>query len=291
MTGASVLIFLLLAFPYRLSLEVIVYFVVCTAIALGLSLLVFCKLLNKENKQQEKKSLEASEKMEYDWQSAKEKEDFFAMWAHQIKTPISAMQLLLQADDCDVKACRQELFKIENYVEMALGFLRFDEMNQDLSFETVSLDRAVKQLVKKYATVFIHRHLSVEMRDLDVTILTDEKWFLFALEQVLSNALKYTKEGGVTIWSQKEGEKIGIYVKDTGIGIRAEDLPRVFEKGFTGYNGRIDKKASGLGLYLCKGIFDKLGNEIAITSAEGEGTCVKITCYPETVAKNDLSSD
>ena len=223
------------------------------------------------------------------WDKQREKEDFFALWAHQIKTPIAALQLLLQNEQTDARECRQELFKIESYVEMALNYLRFEEMSGDLVLGACDLESIVKQVVKKYSTIFIHRHLSVQLHDLEGTILTDEKWFGFVLEQVLSNALKYTKEGGVTIFARQRGDSKEIVIRDTGMGIRKDDLPRVFEKGYTGYNGRIDKKASGLGLYLCKGVCDKLGHKITITSQEGKGTDVIITVSPETVKASDLT--
>lgn len=205
------------------------------------------------------------------------KQDFFTMWAHQIKTPIAALQVLLQSEDTlDMADCRQELFKIDNYVGMALGYLRSESMENDLRIERYSLENMIKQIVKKYATVFIYRHLTVELKNLDCSVLTDEKWLIFALEQVISNALKYTMEGGICMEACRTKHGVELKISDTGMGIRQEDLPRIFEKGFTGYNGRIDKKASGLGLYLCKGILEKLGHSIRIDSKEGEGTTVFI---------------
>lgn len=188
----------------------------------------------------------------------------------------------------DVAACRQELFKIESYVEMALNYLRFEEMSNDLVLERNSLEQLVRQVVKKYAAIFIYNHISIQLEHLDYTVLTDEKWFCFVLEQILSNALKYTKQGSVKISAEESANGLKVSVKDTGIGIRSEDLPRIFEKGFTGYNGRMDKKASGLGLYLCKGVCEKLGHGISVASKEGEGTTVMITLQCEKVQQGDL---
>ena len=210
------------------------------------------------------------------------------MWAHQIKTPIAALNLLLQGEKQDVAACRQELFKIESYVEMALNYLRFEEMSNDLVLERNSLEQLVRQVVKKYAAIFIYNHISIQLEHLDYTVLTDEKWFCFVLEQILSNALKYTKQGSVKISAEESANGLKVSVKDTGIGIRSEDLPRIFEKGFTGYNGRMDKKASGLGLYLCKGVCEKLGHGISVASKEGEGTTVILTLQLEKVQQRDL---
>ncbi|MBR4670190.1 MAG: sensor histidine kinase [Butyrivibrio sp.] len=223
------------------------------------------------------------------WDELREKEDFYVLWVHQIKTPIAALNLLLQDPDKNEALCRQELFKIENYVEMSLNYLRFESMSNDLGLKSYNLESMVKQVVKKYSSVFIYNHIAVNMEDLDCDILTDEKWFCFVLEQILSNALKYTKKGSVTFYAEQDGNNVKLKVKDTGIGIRSEDIPRLFQKGFTGYNGRIDKKASGLGLYLCKSICDKLGHAISITSEEGVGTEVCITVAREKVKTSDLT--
>ncbi len=191
-------------------------------------------------------------------------------------------------DDQDVTACKGEVFKIERYVEMALGFLRFEEMGNDLELLSYELEPIVKQSVKKFAPMFISKHLSINLKDLNVKILTDEKWLSFVIEQLLSNAVKYTSSGGITIRTCTENEQLCIIIEDTGIGIRSEDLPRLFEKGFTGYNGRMDKKASGLGLYLCRSICDKLGHKISIESQENKGTKVTIRVTAENVSCGDL---
>ena len=220
--------------------------------------------------------------------SLEEMTDYYTMWAHQIKTPIAALNLLLQGEKQDAAVCRQELFKIESYVEMALNYLRFEEMSNDLVLERNSLEQLVRQVVKKYAAIFIYNHISIQLEHLDYTVLTDEKWFCFVLEQILSNALKYTKQGSVKISAEESANGLRVLVKDTGIGIRSEDMPRIFEKGFTGYNGRMDKKASGLGLYLCKGVCEKLGHGISVASKEGDGTTVMITLQCEKVQQGDL---
>ena len=221
------------------------------------------------------------------WEQMREKEDFFALWAHQIKTPIAALKLLFQDEEPSIGDCKRELFKIENYVSMALNYLRFDDMSGDLVLERCQLEPLIKQVVKKFSTIFIYQHLTVELKDLDKEILTDEKWFSFVLEQILSNALKYTKTGGIKIFA-RDNAGIEIVIRDTGVGIKSEDLPRVFEKGYTGYNGRIDKKASGLGLYMCKGVCDKLGHKIRIESEVGRGTDVIITVLREKISASDV---
>ena len=288
-------VFLLLMFVvsdlYQLPAEYVFYL---TSIFLILWVMVFCmqyRLFRKRTEQYEKELKETRERKSEEsrhWEELQEKQDFFALWAHQIKTPIAALNLLLQEEEQDIAACRQELFKIESYVEMALNYLRFEEMSNDLVLERNSLEQLVRQVVRKYATIFIYNHISIQLEHLDYTVLTDEKWFCFMLEQILSNALKYTKQGSVKIYAEETENGLHIFVKDTGIGIKREDLPRIFEKGFTGYNGRMDKKASGLGLYLCKGVCGKLGHEISVSSKEGEGTTVILTLQCEKVQQGDL---
>ena len=223
------------------------------------------------------------------WQHYQENEDFFALWAHQIKTPIAALTVLLQEEDPDIAASRQELLKIEGYVEMALGYTRYENMGNDLVLESQPLDQLVKNVVKKYSTMFIYKHLSVQLDHLEYHVLTDEKWFSFVLEQLLSNALKYTTQGGIHIYGEEDSDGLHVIVQDTGIGIREEDLPRVFEKGFTGYNGRVDQKASGLGLYLCKGICTKLGHRLTIESELEKGTRVMIGLQQDRLIAADLT--
>ena len=283
MIGISVL--------YDIPAEYMAYLIIVNVAAWLVVLCIqYCSFKKKnEAYREELRNLQSNKREEKQkWENLREKQDFFALWTHQIKTPIAAMHLLLQSEETDTASCRQELFKIENYVEMALNYLRFEDMSNDLVLERNSLETLVRQTVKKYAFVFIHNHIAIKLEDLDYTVLTDEKWFCFVLEQILSNALKYTREGSVTIFAEQSDNRLRLIIRDTGIGIRSEDMPRIFEKGFTGYNGRIDKKASGLGLYLCKGICEKLGHRIEVISMEGKGTDVCITMPCENVAQEDL---
>ncbi|MBP5669745.1 MAG: HAMP domain-containing histidine kinase [Lachnospiraceae bacterium] len=200
--------------------------------------------------------------------------EYFTTWAHQIKTPIASMRLRLEAEDSTfARGVSEDLFRIESYVEMVLTYLRLGEGGSDYVFRGVELDDVIKGSLRKYASQFIGHGVRLIYEPVDMKVITDEKWFSFVLEQLLSNALKYTPAGSVTIG--KMGEDT-LFVKDTGIGIAAEDLPRIFEKGYTGKNGRIDKKASGLGLYLCKRICDNLGIMISATSVVDEGTQVTL---------------
>lgn len=199
--------------------------------------------------------------------------DYYTMWVHQIKTPISAMDLILQGSESETSdELKIQLFRISQYADMVLAYLRTDDKGSDFLFANYGLDGIVRQAVRKYAFIFIKKHLTLDVQDIDLTVLTDEKWLVFVIEQLISNAVKYTHSGGVTIYA--EGRCLCI--KDTGIGIATEDLPRICERGFTGVNGRIDKHASGIGLYLVNMILKKLGHSIVFDSTLGEGTTARI---------------
>lgn len=220
--------------------------------------------------------------------------DYYSMWVHQIKTPISAMKLLLEAEReelgqliCDdeqsqcllsdnMDSFEDELFRIEEYVSMALQYQRVSSTENDFVLEKVSVDGVIRDTIKKYAKIMIRRHIGMNYSGTGQEVYTDGKWLAFMLEQILSNAIKYTPQGFVTIETAEEKDRFFITIKDTGIGIKAEDLPRVFEKGYTGYNGHADKKATGIGLYLCRQMADKLGHTIRMESEIGKGTKVWI---------------
>lgn len=220
--------------------------------------------------------------------------DYYSMWLHQIKTPISAMKLLLEVEReelgqliCDdeqsqyllsdnMDSFEDELFRIEEYVSMALQYQRVSSTENDFVLEKVSVDGVIRDTIKKYAKIMIRRHIGINYSGTGQEVYTDGKWLAFMLEQILSNAIKYTPQGFVTIETAEEKDRFFITIKDTGIGIKAEDLPRVFEKGYTGYNGHADKKATGIGLYLCRQMADKLGHTIRMESEIGKGTKVWI---------------
>lgn len=163
-----------------------------------------------------------------------------------------------------------ELFRIEQYAEMALSYIRLESRESDFVIKEYNLDDIIRQAIHRYAPQFIRRKLRLVYEPTEVKVLTDEKWLLFILEQIISNAVKYTPSGTVTI-RVTEDKKLS--VEDTGIGIAPEDLPRIFEKGFTGYNGRNDKKATGLGLNLCRKAAEHLNVGIAVESKPGVGSC------------------
>lgn len=224
---------------------------------------------------------EESRRREQDGWEQKEadRRDYYLMWTHQIKTPISALKLLVEENS----GCRnsflmqEELFKIEQYVEMVLTFQRLEGMASDLVLQEYELAPLLRQAVRKYSVLFINKGLSVELPEGKEKVLTDEKWFSFCLEQLLSNSIKYTERGGIRFLVEEGEREIRLSISDTGIGIRPEDLPRIFEKGFTGYNGRLDKKSTGIGLYLCRRVFERLGINVSAESSPGLGTSMALT--------------
>jgi hypothetical protein len=206
--------------------------------------------------------------------------DYYTLWAHQIKTPIASMRLHLQAEDSALsRQLSADLLRIEQYVEMVLMFLRLDSASTDYLFQTCDLDALVRSCIKKFAGEFIRRKVRLDYTPAAAQIVTDEKWLAFVIEQILSNALKYTPSGG-TVAIYLEGGEGGapqaLCIRDTGIGIAPEDLPRIFDKGYTGWNGRADRQASGIGLYLCRRVCDALGHSLAAASAPGAGTTLRI---------------
>ena len=224
-----------------------------------------------------KRLLDESETARRD--DAKESMDYYTTWVHQIKTPISTMKMMLEGEDSEEsRSLLSELFRIEQYAEMALSYIRLGDDSSDYVFKEYDLDGIIRDAVRKYAPQFIRKKIGLNYGGTDVKVLTDEKWLRFVIEQVLSNSIKYTREGSVTITVTPE--KV-LKIADTGIGIAPEDVPRIFEKGFTGYNGRSDKKSTGLGLYLCKTACSRLSHKISAESAPGKGTVISIDLSSE----------
>lgn len=210
-------------------------------------------------------------------EAGRDADEYYALWTHQIKTPIAAMRLLLQSSQLKMDKgskthLAQELFRIEQYVDMVLQYQRLSSLQSDLLFQRHNLDVLVKTAAKNCATMFIHKGLPLQVQGVTGSVITDQKWFVFVLEQLYTNALKYTAAGGeVRVYSQNPSTLV---VEDTGIGIPPEELPRVFERGFTGAVGRSERSSTGIGLYLCRRIMERLGFGITIESVLGEGTRV-----------------
>lgn len=195
--------------------------------------------------------------------------DMMRVWTHQMKVPLASLDLIAQTL---LPELQKQTFELENYLTILLEYLRVQNIATDFRFEVVNIRELVNQVVKKYARQFIHKNLNVTIVG-NAMIKTDAKWLTVAVEQIINNAVKYTESGGLRI----EITDQQLRMTDSGIGILASDLPRLFSHGFTGYNGRLDKKSSGLGLYLSKLVLDKLSCDITVTSKIDVGTTVTIS--------------
>lgn len=196
--------------------------------------------------------------------------DYYTTWVHQIKTPISVMRMLISEEDTERnRALMEEVFRIEQYVEMVLSYLRLGSDTTDYVIKEYDLDAILRDAVHKYAPLFVRKRIRLDYEQTAETVITDRKWLDFIICQIFDNAIKYTPKGSVSI-SVCSGKVLKI--SDTGIGIEEEDLPRIFEKGFTGYNGRAGRKSTGLGLYLCKMAADNLNHRLWAESKPGMGT-------------------
>lgn len=209
---------------------------------------------------------------------------YYTLWAHQIKTPLAAMRLMLaERDDAQARELRLELSRVERYVDMALCYLRLDGSETDYVFARVAIEPLVRACVRQFAPQFIHKRLHLALEPLPGEVLTDEKWLSFVIEQLLSNAVKYTPSGGnVRIGLSAPGV---LFIEDTGAGISAQDLPRIFEQGFTGRNGRADKRASGIGLALSARVMARLGHAISCESTPGQGTRMTLDLRSRALAR------
>lgn len=257
---------------YFLAFEIIVFFYMVY--------LVFMAFLNKKEenlKTQIQELQETNLNLRNDF-LAKEKElqEYFLIWIHQIKTPITAGKLICDGDieNENVKNIKKELIYIEDYTNMALSYLKMANHNTDMDISLVNLDDIIRPLIKKYAILFISNNIKLEYEKLNIKVITDSKWCMVVIEQLLSNAIKYTKNGIVSIsFNEKENY---LEIKDNGIGIKDSDLPKIFDKGYSGFNGRQNQKSTGIGLFLVKQILDKLGQKVKLESKLGEGTSVKV---------------
>ena len=257
---------------YVLAFEIVIFFFIVY--------LIFMAFLNKKEKKlknQIQELEEANLNLRNDF-LAKEKElqEYFLIWIHQIKTPITAGKLICDSDieNENIKNIKKELIHIEDYTNMALSYLKMINHNTDMDISLVNLDDIINPLIKKYAILFISNNIKLEYKKLNVKVITDSKWCMVVIEQLLSNAIKYTKNGIVSIsFNEKENY---LEIKDNGIGIKDSDLPKIFDKGYSGFNERQNQKSTGIGLFLVKQILDKLGQKVKLESKLDEGTNVKV---------------
>ena len=208
---------------------------------------------------------------------------YFLMWLHQIKTPMTVSKLLLEKpDDTTNTKLKMQLMYIEQYINMAMNYLKMIDHSTDMDITEVNLDDIIKNLLKKYSLLFIHNHISLEYQSNLAYVISDSQWLTILIEQILSNALKYTENGKIAI--QYLEEKHALEIRDTGIGIRSEDIPKIFDRGYSGFNGRMNEKSSGLGLYLARKISERLNIQIEVESKLSKGSIFRLV-FPTNLTK------
>ena len=208
---------------------------------------------------------------------------YFLMWLHQIKTPMTVSKLLLEKpDETTNTKLKMQLMYIEQYINMAMNYLKMIDHSTDMDITQVNLDDIIKNLLKKYSLLFIHNHISLEYQSNVTHVISDSQWLTILIEQILSNALKYTENGKIAI--QYLEDKHALEIRDTGIGIRSEDIPKIFDRGYSGFNGRMNEKSSGLGLYLARKISERLNIQIEVESKLSKGSIFRLV-FPTNLTK------
>ena len=224
------------------------------------------ELTNDEKIEELEKQIENMRNDYISWQ--KDIQEYFSMWVHQIKTPITCLEILTE-DNTEIK---MQLKSIDNYTNMAINYLKLNLHEKDMDISAVDVDNLLNILVKKYSLLFINSHISLDFRKNGLKCITDSKWLSVLLEQILSNAIKYSENSQIILDSFKKDNSVVILIEDYGIGIPEEDINRIFDKGYSGFNGRLKQKSSGLGLYLAKSIADKLDITLKVDSTVGQGS-------------------
>ena len=239
------------------------------------------KILKNTIEAIDKSMLENVNKYKYMTEDYKE---YIELWIHEIKIPIAASKMVIENNKNEVtKSIDEELNKVENYIEQALFYARSNTVEKDYYIRKVVLKEIVNESIKKNKSSLIQEKISINIHNLDIEVNTDNKWIVFILNQIIQNSIKYRKKEKsiIEIYANQGKENVILYVKDNGIGIRQGEITRVFEKGFTGTNGRLsNKKSTGIGLYLCKKLCNKLGIGIELNSVQNEGTEIRLV-FPQ----------
>ena len=248
---------------------------------LSLEIILFCMLifLIKEwmNYVKEENILQEMENIQIENKTLRNKmieerndlEEYFLLWIHQIKTPITVCNLILGKPDADYRL-KEQIFYIEDYTNMAMNYLKLKTRASDMDICEADLDSIISGVIKKYSIIFIEKKIKLNYKKTEAKVVSDTKWLSILLEQVISNALKYTKSGEITILYDNKTNKLT--VKDTGIGIPAKDIKKIFDRGYSGFNGRMNEKSSGLGLYMVGKIAEILNVEIEVKSELNVGS-------------------
>ncbi len=240
------------------------------------------KILKSSLEQIDKSMLEHVNKYKYLQEDYKE---YIELWIHEIKIPIAASKMVIENNKNEAtKSIDEELNKVEDYIEQALFYARSNNVEKDYYIKESNLKDIVNESIKKNKSILIQNKMLINIHDLDKIVHTDSKWIIFILNQIIQNSVKYKKQDNnseIEIYSKQGKENVILYIKDNGIGIKKGEITRAFEKGFTGTNGRLqNKKSTGIGLYLCKKLCDKLGIAIELNSIQNEGTELRLV-FPE----------
>lgn len=260
---------------FYLSLEIVTF---CLLIYLFICWVTFKK---KENLQEQVNQLLIENRQLKNTIDIERKdlEEYFLLWVHQIKTPITVSDLILQKEKnpytCQLK---EQMFYISEYTNMAINYMKLKDRQADMDIAEVEIDKLLKSLLRKYSGLFIDKNISLDYQPIDTKIITDARWATILIEQILANALKYTNSGKITLSFDRD--KNALKVKDTGIGIKSEDINKIFDRGYSGFNGRINEKSSGIGLYLVKKIAILLNIKIEVCSTVNVGSEF-IICFPK----------
>ena len=212
-------------------------------------------------------------------QQQKDYKEYIESWVHEIKIPITSVKLLCENNKSDITTkIDEEIEEINNFVEQALFYARMDQVSNDFMIKNINLNNVIKNVLARNKKIMIQNNMKVELNNVNTNCYTDEKWLEFIINQIIQNAIKYRKEKNaniiITIYENKEN--VILNIKDNGIGIKTSEIDRIFDKGFTGTNGRNQKKSTGIGLYLCKRLCQEIGMEIEANSKENEFTEIKI---------------
>ncbi|MDO5062321.1 MAG: sensor histidine kinase [Peptostreptococcaceae bacterium] len=270
----KILLFSMLIFGATWTLSGVdlqVYIYTCVLIIFFVSIYWSIRYVNFVEELKLKEELEELRQQKLDIENSlirerKEVQEYFLLWLHQMKTPITAANLLAQDDKQEaeerIRSMRQELIRIENYSNMAMNYLKLINPGTDLEFDFVDLDDIVRVIIKRYSIFFISGKIKLDYEEINKKVLSDGKWLSVLIEQILSNAVKYAKGKSVHIYFSDDR----LYIRDTGIGISEVDLPKIFDKGYSGFNGRLNEKSTGLGLFLVERIAKRLNHNIEVRS-------------------------
>ena len=263
-------VFLLFSLPMDVFWVLFWNLTIIMSVFLGYQILSFREEVRLETKVEQLQE-ELIDRQDASDMRQNELEEYFIMWVHQMKTPITASQLILKnPDDEAIRNLRQEMVSIENYTNMALNYLKLSNPATDMVFSERKLDDIITPLIRKYSLQFIQHGIRLHYQSIEAEVVTEANLTSLMIEQILNNALKYAKQK--EIWISYDSKNASLTIKDSGKGIKAEDLPKIFDKGYSGFNGQLNQKSSGIGLYLVELVARRLNQPVSVESTFGQET-------------------